>query len=193
MPKIVDHDLRRAAIADAAAEAIAEDGIEAVTMKGIAERAGATTGTVTHYFGDKDEVLLEALLLVDAAMKTRLDDALRLGASPTDALLAALPHDRASRRDWIVWRVFSDRATRSDALRQQYRASTDGWLRAAATSLAERSGRAIDDVWLDAEVVVATVDAIGDAASVDLDAWPVERQRRVLDHVLERFAQPGAG
>jgi AcrR family transcriptional regulator len=187
LPKIVDHDLRRATIAEAAACAIADEGIEAVTMKSIAERAGATTGTVTHYFGDKDEVLLEALLAVDASMKARLDNALALSQSPTDALLAALPHDAASRRDWIVWRVFSDRATRSESLRHHYRESTNGWLLAAATSLAERSGRSVDDVWLDAEVVVAAVDAIGDAASVDLDAWPVERQRRVLDHLLQRF------
>ncbi len=187
MPKIVDHDQRRSTIASAAAEAIAADGIEAVTMKGIAERAGVTTGAVTHYFADKDAVLLEALLLVDASMQRRLDEALTRGHSPTDALLAALPHDAESRRDWCVWRVFSDRASRSDALRQQYRSSTEGWLRAASESLAGRSGRSVDQARLDAEVVVGTVDAIGDAASIDPDGWPVERQRRILDHLLARF------
>ncbi|MEM9563327.1 MAG: TetR/AcrR family transcriptional regulator [Actinomycetota bacterium] len=187
MPKIVDHDQRRAAIAAAAADAIAADGIEAVTMKGIAERAGVTTGAVTHYFTDKDAVLLEALLLVDASMQRRLDEALTLGRSPTDALLAALPHDAESRRDWCVWRVFSDRASRSDELRRHYRTSTEGWLRAASDSLTGRSGSNEELARLDAEVIVGTVDAIGDAASVDPAGWPVERQRRILDHLLARF------
>ena len=69
MPKIVDRVERRAAIAAAAADAIADEGIEAVTMKGIAARAGVTTGAVTHYFDDKQEVILAALLFVDAAMR----------------------------------------------------------------------------------------------------------------------------
>lgn len=187
MPKIVDHQERRTAIALAAAEAIAEEGIEAITMKGIGERAGVTTGAVTHYFADKDEVVLEALLLVDASMQLRLEAAMALGASRVDVLLAALPHDRESRRDWSVWRVFSDRASRSDSLREQYRASTGAWLQAAIDGLAERTGRHPEETRLDAEVIVATIDAIGDAASVDPASWPVDRQRDVVEHVLARF------
>lgn len=188
MPKIVDHEERRASIAAAAAEAIAEDGIEAVTMKGIAERAGVTTGAVTHYFSDKDEVVLAALLLVDAAMQLRLEAALALGHSPVDVLLAALPHDADSRRDWRVWRVFSDRASRSESLLAHYRTSTEAWLQAATAGIAERSGCGVDQARLDAEVVVAAVDAIGDAASADHASWPVDRQRRVVEHLLARFS-----
>ena len=44
MPKIVDHDERRATIAAAAAMVIADDGVEGATMKAIASRAGVTTG-----------------------------------------------------------------------------------------------------------------------------------------------------
>jgi len=184
LPKIVDRVERRTSIAAAAAEVIAEEGIEAVTMHGIAARAGVTTGAVTHYFADKDEVVLEALLLVDASMQARFESALAQDSPLVDALLAALPHDAVSRRDWSVWRVFSDRASRSASLRSQYRASTSAWLGAAAEALASRRGCPLEDVVLDAEVAVSTVDAIGDAASVDPEAWPVARQRRVLEHVL---------
>jgi len=189
VPKVVDRAERRAAIAAAAAAAIAEDGIEAVTMKGIAARAHVTTGAVTHYFSDKDEVVLEALLLVDTSMQARFEAALRRDDSIVDALLAALPHDAESRRDWSVWRVFSDRASRNEVLRSQFRESTDAWLEAAATALAARRRCAPEDVRLDAEVVVATVDAIGDAASVDPDSWPTSRQRAVLARVLEVFGR----
>ena len=63
MPKVVDHEERRSVIASAAADLIAEVGIEAATMKGIAVRAYVTTGAVTHYVDSKDEVILAALLL----------------------------------------------------------------------------------------------------------------------------------
>lgn len=187
MPKVVDHDQRRAAIAAAAAEVIADDGIDAVTMKGIAERAGVTTGAVTHYFADKDEVLLAALLLVDTSMQMRLDVAMALGQSSVDSILAALPHDEDSRRYWTVWRVFSDRASRSPALLEHYRTSTEGWVEAGARAIAAQRDISDEDARLDAEVLVGVVDAIGDAASVDPERWPVDRQRRVVEHVLARL------
>ncbi len=139
---------------------------------------------LTHYFADKDEVVLEALLLVDASRQLRFETALAQDSSLVDALLAALPHDAASRRDWSVWRVFSDRASRSAALRSQYRASTGAWLDATVEALAARRGCPLQDAVLDAEIVVSTVDAIGDVASVDPRGWPMSRQHRVLGHLI---------
>lgn len=187
MPKIVDHEERRASIALAAAEVIAKVGIEGVTMKRIATQADVTTGAVMHYFADKDEVVLEALLAVDASMTSRYEKAMAGGGSRTDLLLATLPHDDESHRDWAVWRVFADYAARSDVLLRQYRETTDSWLEAAIDAVAERTNRSRDEARVDAEVIVATVDAIGDAASVDPVRWPVDRQRRVLENVLMQF------
>lgn len=187
MPKIVDRAERRTAIATAAAEAIADEGIEAVTMKRVAARANVTTGAVTHYFASKDEVVLEALLLVDASMQRRFEKSLQKKGSLLDALLAALPHDDESRRDWKVWRIFSDRASRSDELLAQYRASTGAWLDAAVDALAAKRGSSTEALRLDAAIVVSTVDAIGDEASVDPSSWPVKRQRELLERTLEVF------
>ncbi len=187
MPKIVDRAERRNAIATAAAQAIADEGIEAVTMKGIAARASVTTGAVTHYFASKDEVVLEALLLVDASMKARFTNALEKKGTLIDALLAALPHDAESRRDWSVWRVFSDRASRSDELRAQYRASTDGWLDAAVDALAAQHGSSTRTRRLQAEIIVHIVNAIGDEASVDPSSWPVKRQSELLKRAFEEL------
>ena len=187
MPKIVDHDERRTTISSAAADLIAEEGIEATTMKRIGARAGGTTGAVTHYFTDKNDVVLAALLLVDGSMQRRFTAALETAATPVDALLAALPNDVESRRDWRVWSVFSDYATRSESLLAQYRSSTSAWLHAATDMIAERSGRSYDEARLDAQMVVAVVDAIGDDASVDPDSWPPERQRQLLQHCFDKI------
>lgn len=186
MPKVVDHDERRATIAAAAARVIADNGVEKATLQAIACRAGVTTGSVTHYFADKEEVILAALLHADAAMQDRLDAALALGRSPVDALLDALPHDETSRRDWLVWRAFSDAAIRSESLLSQHRRSTNRWVDTATDAIATRTGCTPDRARLDAELVVAVVDAIGDAASIDPADWPIERQRRLLEHCIGR-------
>ena len=189
MPKIVDHDERRCTIATAAAELIAEVGIEAATMKRIGARAGRTTGAVTHYFTDKDELVLAALLLVDDSMQRRFTTALETTETLIEALLAALPNDVDSRRDWRVWSVFSDYATRSESLMAQYRCSSSAWLRAATEAIAERYGRTYDEARLDAEMAVAVVDAIGDNASVDPDSWPPARQRQLLEHCFDKIGR----
>ncbi len=189
MPKIVDHDERRTTISRAAADLIAEVGIEATTMKQIGARAGRTTGAVTHYFTNKDDVVLAALLLVDGSMHLRFTTALETAPTLVDALLATLPTDVESRRDWRVWSVFSDYASRSDSLLEQYRASTSAWLQAATEMIAKQSGRNCEDARLDAEMLVAVVDAIGDDASVDPDSWPPERQRELLEHCFDKIGR----
>lgn len=187
MPRIVDHEKRRLTVAAAAAELIADKGVEAATMKGIAARAGGTTGTVTHYFADKDEVILAALHLVDASMQRRFAAALEDVTSPVDALLAVLPHDASSQRDWRVWSVFSDYAIHSESLMHQYRTSTAAWLQVAVELVAEWSGCSAEDAHLDAELILAVVDAIGDGASVDPASWSAERQRQLLAHCFARL------
>src|SRR5690606_7429774 len=61
MPKKIDHDERRRDIARAAIAVIGEQGIDNTRLVDVARAANATTGTITHYFEDKDAVLLAAL------------------------------------------------------------------------------------------------------------------------------------
>src|SRR2546430_8333147 len=53
---------RRTQILRAARTCIVELGYERVTVRDVAETAGVSTGTIVHYFGDKDTVLEAALL-----------------------------------------------------------------------------------------------------------------------------------
>src|SRR5258706_16443954 len=53
---------RRAQVLQAARTCIVALGYERVTMRDIAETAGVSTGTVVHYFRDKESVLEAALL-----------------------------------------------------------------------------------------------------------------------------------
>lgn len=61
MPKLVDHDARRAELADATLAIIAEGGITAVTTRAVAERSGWSTGVINHYFNSRHDLLVGSL------------------------------------------------------------------------------------------------------------------------------------
>ncbi len=108
VPKLVDHEEKRREIAAGAAEAIAEMGIDQVTMVDIAQAAGCTTGCVTHYFDNKDEILLAALRYVDESMTVRL----RGARSQTPALVGPVENTpgKGQRADSERFSPISERA-----------------------------------------------------------------------------------
>ena len=61
MPKQVDHQQRRAQIADAVCSLVSARGLEAVSLRDVAAEAGISMGRVQHYCRTKDEMLLFAL------------------------------------------------------------------------------------------------------------------------------------
>ncbi|MBZ4321213.1 TetR/AcrR family transcriptional regulator [Streptomyces huiliensis] len=61
-----DHEARRAALLEAAASVIAREGYANTSLRKVAQRAGCTTGTVTYYFANKEE-------LVAAVTQSRFD------------------------------------------------------------------------------------------------------------------------
>ena len=57
VPKIVDHEERRAAIARAFQQHAAEHGFAATSYAKVAAAAGISVGQIQHYFGDRHELL----------------------------------------------------------------------------------------------------------------------------------------
>ena len=72
MPKLVDHEERRRAIAAATWRLIAAKGIDAANMRDIAAEAGYTNGALSHYFSGKDAILQTSFELVFEATNTRV-------------------------------------------------------------------------------------------------------------------------
>jgi len=104
MPKIVDHDQRRTTIAKAAVSVIAEQGLEATKLSDIASLAGMTTGAVTHYFSDKDSVLMAALEMSYDMMFADMEHvASNEGYSFYETIVQALPITPQNRTAMAVW------------------------------------------------------------------------------------------
>jgi len=85
MPKEVDHDERREELLEAVWRVIVRDGIEGTTIRGIAKETGWSTGVLSHYFADKDEIIASALRLAYERIATRWDEKLA-GLSGIEAL-----------------------------------------------------------------------------------------------------------
>jgi AcrR family transcriptional regulator len=63
MPKVVDHEERRAGFVTASWDVIAEEGLGAATLRRVASAAGVTTGALTHYFFDREALPFDAARL----------------------------------------------------------------------------------------------------------------------------------
>ncbi|MGC2775818.1 MAG: TetR/AcrR family transcriptional regulator, partial [Bradyrhizobium sp.] len=83
---------RREQLLDAAAALIAESGLDAVSMHAAAQRAGASIGSVYHFFRDKDQMLDALAERHDAELQPAFDrvlqrnDAEWASLSPADAI-----------------------------------------------------------------------------------------------------------
>ena len=107
MPKIVDHEERRQEIALAACQAIAKNGLDAVTLLDIAREAGCTTGMLAHYFNTKWDVIIAALRLMHVRLEKRLSDGLNNQNVRLDTILEdALPTTLEHRLESAAWLTF---------------------------------------------------------------------------------------
>lgn len=185
MPKFVDVEQRRADITDAAARLIARAGVGAATIRDVAAEAGLTTGSVTHYFADKRELLLHTF---HASLDGRRSRRAIVSDDPTAALRAtlegALPVDEDRRRHWMVSVAFCAQAAGDDELAKAQRDAYREF-HAYVTEQVERSGLATDRrAATVAEHLITQVDGVAIQALFDPGSWPVDRQLDTLDAAL---------
>ncbi|MGH3913136.1 MAG: TetR/AcrR family transcriptional regulator [Pseudonocardiaceae bacterium] len=72
MPKKVDRRARRTQIADALMRVAATQGLQAVSLRHVANAASVSAGMVQHYFRTKDEMMVFALKVVSENVQARL-------------------------------------------------------------------------------------------------------------------------
>jgi AcrR family transcriptional regulator len=76
----------RARLMDAAAEAIARHGFEAVSASEIAHAAEVSNGTFYNYFRDRDEITDVVAFAIAAELARRIDEALRDVTDPVERI-----------------------------------------------------------------------------------------------------------
>jgi AcrR family transcriptional regulator len=127
VPKIVDHDARRAAIGLSVMKLVAELGAEQATVRAVAKASGWSTGVLAHYFGSKDEMLGFAITEIGEGVSRRIADI--DAGHPLEwvraMLIELLPLDEQRRVELLAWYGFLSRALNnsdlSSALRTAHR------------------------------------------------------------------------
>lgn len=194
VPKVVNHERRRREIAEAVWRAVARRGIEATTVRGIAEEAGFSTGVLAHYFEDKDALILHALHVSIERAAERMRARSR-GKSGTEALRTVLretlPLDEERRGEMCVWIGFWGRAAGDEALRAEQNHWYTLW-RGVVQALIEEGQRNGDfrtdvEAGREAGALVAFVDGIGLQAVFEPERLPPEEQTSLLDEQLSRL------
>jgi TetR/AcrR family transcriptional regulator, transcriptional repressor of bet genes len=189
MPKVVDHEQRRDELAAAVWRIAAHEGLEAVTVRRVADEAGWSTGALVHYFSDKEELLLFAFRTGADRMGRRMAATEARTADPLElarAMLAeGLPVDRERQEEVRVWFAFLGLALTRPVLARAQRVTYRSWRDRVAEHLsaAQRDGAIRPDVnpAAEAAALVALVDGIAVQASFEPRRFPAARQRALVD------------
>ncbi|MEV0053971.1 TetR/AcrR family transcriptional regulator [Saccharopolyspora shandongensis] len=130
MPKLVDHDQRRAELARAAWAVISRDGIEGATVRKVADEAGVSVGGLRHYFDSQRGLLRFAAEAVATNAGARLAEHMRAerpGMRRAQLLLEEfLPLDEERRVEADVWSACLMRARVDHSLDGLRKTAWDG-------------------------------------------------------------------
>ena len=168
MAKIVKHDERRHELLEAVWRLIERSGINSVTVRSIAVESGWSTGSLAHYFEDKEDILTSALRLSHFEIDQRWEEKVQ-GLGPAEALWAFvtdnLPLDERRRRETLLEMAYWANAVPDKNIRVIQTEEADG-LKQRLTDILS-TGIAKDDFRLDpagvdqaAEKILALVDGL---------------------------------
>ena len=195
MPKVVDHEERRAELAAAVWRLASREGLEAITVRRVAEEAGWSTGALVHYFAGKEELLLFAFRTGADRVGRRLEE---LDEHETDPLararaqlLEGLPLDRDRQDEVRVWFSFLGLALTRPALARAQRVAYRAWRDRIRDRLleAQEAGqiRAEVDCPTEAAALVGLVDGLAVQATFEPRVLSAARQVELVDARLDEL------
>lgn len=198
MPKVVDPEQRRGELAEAVWRVASRDGLAAVTMRGVAGEAGWSTGSVAHYFSDKEELLVFAFELIADRVRRRMEGHVSPADQPLERvraqLIEALPLDEERRTEVRLWFGLLGLALTRPALAAAQRAAYRAWrdVLAGALTEAREQGRLAEslDPHAEAAALVALVDGLAVQAFFEPRAMGPKRLSELLDGRLRGLGVP---
>jgi AcrR family transcriptional regulator len=195
MPKVVDHDMQKRIIAEAACAIIAKEGMEQATVRSIARKAGMSLGAVRHYFPSQAELFAYAMNLVKERVHARLEAILDSGLPPREMvirlLLELIPLDPDTSLEMEVWFAYIYHGKHAggfpDGPQDDLRKGMGGLLRNLDKGGFLRPGLDLD---LETETVYALVDGLALHVLVDPRRLGRDQVIRVLNRYLDSIFRP---
>ncbi len=184
MPRVVDHRERRREVALATADLISKIGVEAVTIRAIADHLGYSTAIVQHYFPNKRQLLLYTHRLLASFVEQQLRAVQALDAADIVGILRPLlPMTARSRQRWQMWVAYRATAMVDHEYAMEHRrllyAVREIIERCLLARLARDGVTPPTDVKAAARRILALVHGIGVEALFDAEDWPPAQQLAV--------------
>lgn len=122
MPRVGMEPVRRKALVNAALQVIGDHGSLTVTMSEIAKRAGVSAALAHHYFGSKEQLLIETVRSLLRQLRDDAVTALRSALSPREKLSAIIrvsfQANQFTPETIAAWLAFYAEAQRSEETRR---------------------------------------------------------------------------
>lgn len=195
MPKITDAEATKSRLVRAAWKVIANEGIEAATLRRVAAEDGCTTGLITHYFGDKNELVTCAYREVLDIMIEDATQAIAAQSTVTEKLLAAVeaiePTRPELREFTIVLINFWAAAAFNPTFAQHCRDDYKRWRTLVSSVIAAgiESGQLRQDT--DVKMLTDILTLLSDGLSVGMTLTPTiyspKHRREIILQTLEPF------
>ncbi|MFE2166235.1 TetR/AcrR family transcriptional regulator [Streptomyces sp. NPDC059447] len=201
MPKRVDHEERRAQIAEALIRVAGRQGLHAVGMRDVAAEAGVSLRLVQYYFETKEKLLFYGLQHLTDRFTARVGARLAaIGPAPGPRatiealLLASLPTDEEGRTFHLLYSSYSILSVTDEALAAQpFIDNPDAAEDAVAGLLEGARASGLADPGIDARTeaisLLAMTATMG--TSILVGQRSPESAIAVLDHHLDRIFRAG--
>ncbi|MDR5698593.1 TetR/AcrR family transcriptional regulator [Agromyces aerolatus] len=174
---------RRAEIAEAARALALDDGLAAVTLRGVAARAGVTPALVAHYRPNMDELVAETFrTIVSAELREIAELHAGIAHAHGTGHGPAGPERSASNRAAASAAVASARTEDLGADRSDHGSATARLGRLVHTLL-DGSSDDVTLVWVEAWALGQRNETLAAAVREQMDAW---------QHVLQQLIEDGA-
>ncbi|MGB8363121.1 MAG: TetR/AcrR family transcriptional regulator [Rhizomicrobium sp.] len=189
MPTI-DHDERRRRIAEVAVDVIAREGLESATIRRIAAELKGPTKLVTHYFTDKQQLLIWTYRSLAEQGERYIEEV--VARDPADllgSLFAMTPMDEHKTQLWRVYVAFWDWASRDPVIAELQRKYINLTVLRIAEMVRALTGDT-HDLESVSERLNAVVQGISIQALMDKERWSAQRIRsRLADEVAAALAR----
>jgi AcrR family transcriptional regulator len=190
--KTMSYSDRRLEVTEATWRVIIREGLDRASMRAIAQELGCTTGVLTHYFRDKDELTLFVLERV-------FENLFRDMKACTEGLhgierfeqmiFAALPFELSGGQGWQIWIAFLGYAIGREKLIQEHRKRYEllhQFICKEFTDLqTTKLIREDIDLTLEANALIALVDGIGTGFVINPEQFHPDQQRYLVRRYIK--------
>lgn len=188
---------RRERIIQAMAQCVVEEGIQGASLRKVARRANATTGMITHYYKNKNELIVEALKSAGVQFRNSLAAAdVRPGIERLRKRFEFRLRSNAANDgvpSWKYWLEYWAAATRADDLRKHHvemsRAGTLSFTEDVESAIADGSAHPSMDAHLAADITHALYYGLGVLTTLDPENYTDERAISIYNTALDRILQ----